>query len=248
MAQPATQGVTGTPRERVVVIHQPDFAPWLGFFHRLAACDCFVVLDDVQFLRRGWHHRDRLKAPGGPVWLTVPVVKKDRFDQQIREAEIQQSVAWRRKHLGFFRTAYGKAPHFETLFPALETVYAKSHRFLIDFNMDVLRLMLDMFGISVPIRVSSQFETSREATRRLIDLVRAVEGTVYLTGTGSRSYLDEAAVHAGGIDLRWQDFAMTPYPQLHGGDFLPGLSALDYLFNCADRQGRDVFYPRLTTT
>ena len=63
---------------KVVVIHQPDFLPYLGFFHRLLHADLFVLLDHVQFVTNGsrsWTHRDKIKTAQGERWLTVGVKK-----------------------------------------------------------------------------------------------------------------------------------------------------------------------------
>ena len=79
--------------KRVVVIHQPDFMPYLGFFHRLFFCDVFVLLDHVQLLKRGWHHRDKIKGPQGELWLTVPVKRKNGV-QRINEAKIDCGQDW----------------------------------------------------------------------------------------------------------------------------------------------------------
>ena len=34
-----------------MAMHQPNYVPWLGYFHKLASCDSFVHLDTVQFPR-----------------------------------------------------------------------------------------------------------------------------------------------------------------------------------------------------
>ena len=48
-------------KKKTTVIHQPDFFPYLGFFHRLVKADLFIIFDHVQFVRRGWHNRDKIK-------------------------------------------------------------------------------------------------------------------------------------------------------------------------------------------
>lgn len=215
----------------VVCIHQPDFAPWLGFFHRLCHCDVFIVLDDVQFLRRGWHHRDQIKTASGTRWLTVPVKKKGRYGQEIRDVEIDDSIDWRRRHYGLLKTNYARAPHFELEFEALRDVYGRRHRRLIDFNLDLIRHFCAR--LDLPARFSTASEIGRDgsSTARLVSLTRAVGGSVYLTGTGARAYLEESLFEASGIGVRWQDFAHPIYPQSHGS-FVPRLSVIDCLFNC----------------
>ena len=106
-----------------VTIHQPDFIPWYGFFERWAKADVLILLDDVQFLRRGWHHRDKIKSPNGTSWLTVPVVKSGRFSQLIKDVEILGTGNWAHRHLERIRYAYRNAPSFEVGFGKVNEVY-----------------------------------------------------------------------------------------------------------------------------
>ena len=216
----------------VVNIHQPDFIPWLGFFDRLAASDVYVVLDDVQLLRKGWHNRDRIKTRGGAMWLTVPVKKKGKYHQTIGETGIDSGRDWRGKHLAALRANYAKAPNFDAVFPRLEAIYAKGHERLLDLNMDLLGYCMEALGIKVRTVMASDFGVTTTGTARLVELVRDVGGDVYLSGTGAEAYLEEALFKDAGIRVAWQRFDHPVYPQLHG-DFEPGLSAIDYLMNAA---------------
>lgn len=210
-----------------VTVHQPDFMPWLGFFARWRDSDLYVVLDDVQFLRRGWHHRDRIKTAAGPAWLTVPVRKKGRFEQLIRDVEVEDGP-WRRKHLAAIAAAYARAPRFAEVFPLLEEVYGRNHARLMDLNLDLLRLFARLLGIATPLAPASAHGLTETGTARLVRLCELHGADAYLTGTGSRDYLDESLFAARGIRVEWREYAHAPYPQLHG-DFVPGLSALDCL-------------------
>lgn len=215
----------------VVCIHQPDFAPWLGFFDRLMACDLFVVLDNVQFVRRGWHHRDRIKTAQGAQWLTVPVRKKGRFDQSIAETEIDDGQEWRSRHLRTLESAYGRAPGFARWFPPVRAVYEAGHVRLMDLNMALIGVMTDAFAIEAKTVTASSLVASGTSNELLINILKAVGGDVYLSGTGARAYLDEGLFAAQGIRVVWQSFAHPVYPQPHG-PFIPELSGLDCIFNC----------------
>lgn len=215
----------------VACIHQPDFAPWLGFFDRLLDCDVFVVLDSVQFARRGWTHRDRIKTAQGAQWLTVPVVKKGRFDQAIREVEIDDARDWRTRHLATLATAYARAPFRDPVLTRLAAIYRSGHERLVDLNMAVLGWLMEALEITVEIRLASEMGATGAKSDLLVELCRRIGADVYLSGLGASDYLDEAAFAAAGIRVRWQDFRHPVYPQQHG-PFIPMLSALDCLFNC----------------
>lgn len=214
-----------------VCIHQPDFAPWLGFFDRLLEADIFVILDNVQFVRSGWHHRDKIKTPGGAQWLTVPVIKKGRYHQAINEVEIDNSRDWRAKHLRTIQTFYGKADCFDEVYPAIDDIYAGKCDRLIDLNMRLLVWLMERMKIDIDIRFASELGVKGAKNDLLVGIVQSVSGDLYLTGQGARSYLDEKRFAEAEIGVRWQSYRHPTYPQLHD-PFIPQLSSLDCLLNC----------------
>lgn len=212
----------------LITIHQPDFMPWLGFFDRWKKSDLYIVLDDVQFIRRGWHNRDKIKTAHGVKWLTVPVKTKGRYHQLIKEVEIDNASNWQRKHLTAIKEAYGQAPNFSELIPEIEAIYCASHERLMILNMELLKLFANHMNIQTPYVFASELAVDSSKTERLVNLVLACNGTLYLTGEGSRNYLDESLFSLNGIGVEWHDFDHPIYTQLYG-DFTPGLSALDFL-------------------
>lgn len=193
----------------------------------------FILLDDVQFIRRGWQHRDRIKSHNGPTWLTVSLRKPD-YHQLINQVELSDDPKWIEGNLNLLRECYGKASHFSDVFPRVEEIYHAGHRLMIDFNCALLDLAFDYFDITTPISRASAYSINATGSARLLALVQARQGDSYLTGVGSREYLDEEIFRSAGIRVIWQDFKHPVYPQLHG-DFEPMLSCLDVFFNC----GRD---------
>lgn len=216
-----------------ICIHQPDFAPYLGFFHRLLISQHFILLDDVQFIRRGWQHRDRIKGKNGQIWLTLGLHKGD-YHQLINQVALSEDPKWIEDNLNLLRECYAKAEFFAEVFPRVAAIYHAGHHRMMDFNCALLDLAMEYFDISVPISRSSEYGIAATSSARLLALTQAKGGDTYLTGTGSRDYLDEEMFRAAGVRVMWQDFRHPVYPQLHG-DFEPMLSCLDVLFNC----GRD---------
>jgi hypothetical protein len=221
-----------------VCIHQPDFLPYLGFFDRLLDVDQFILLDDVQVLRRGWHHRDKIKAKSGQgVWLTQSVEKCAR-DTPINQVKLSvDNPAWVEDNLNLLRENYLGAPFFEQMMIGVENIYAMAHRRLIDSNLAFLEWALRFFDLRPKMILASSFSVTTTSSQRLIDLVRAVGGTKYLSGTGALGYLDIDLFRGQGIEVIVQDFKHPVYPQLHG-DFVPFLSCLDLFFNCGDESAR----------
>lgn len=213
-----------------VCIHQPDFVPYLGFFHRLLTSQVYVVLDDVQFIRRGWHHRDKIKTRKGEAWLSLSI-QKDDFHQIIRNTRLSPGGEWIEENLNLIRENYLHAPHFGAAFADVERIYRAGHEKMIDLNMEFLRYFFDLFEIQAKTLFASDLQAPGKSTQKLVHLVQAAGGDCYLSGTGARDYLEEHAFQKAGIALEWQEFRHPVYPQQFG-DFIPGLSCLDLLFNC----------------
>lgn len=220
---------------KTIFIHQPDFLPWMGFFHRWAVSDLFIMLDDVQFIRRGWHHRDKIKGPEGVRWLTVPVRKKGNFFQSINEVDLMTTEGWQNDHLNLIHALYKNAPQFKNIFPKIQAIYGKPSFRLMDLNLNFLLFVADLLEIHTPYRFSSEFGIREKGSERLIELILLSQGTEYLTGLGSKGYLEEAGFSAKGIRVLWDEFKTPYYPQLHGS-FIPDLSILDALMILPPRE------------
>lgn len=224
---------------KTVVIHQPDFLPHIGFFHRFLNADLYVVLDHVQFVHRhrGWTHRDRIKTSRDVQWLTVSVSKAPH-DTPINAIELSDNN-WRMRNLNLVRESYRKVPHFEEVFTELEKLYALPCTKLVEFTMASIDILLRLFDIHVPCVLSSSLQPTGHKNELQVDILRKVGATHYLSGIGARDYFDPAPFSEAGIEVTWQDFKHPVYPQLHG-EFMPNLSSIDLLFNCGTERSREI--------
>jgi hypothetical protein len=216
----------------VVAAHQPNFAPWLGFFDKALHSDVLVMLDTVQFIKRGYQNRTRIKAANGPQWLTVPVTSKGRYDQATRDVEIDETARWRAVQLRTLQSALAKAPYKDAVFDLVEPIYARDDvHSLVEFNMAIIRGVTERLGIPTRLVLASELELTGSSTRLMLSLTQAVGGDVYLSGPTGRHYLEPELFTEAGVTLRYHEFTAFEYPQLHGA-FVPGLSCLDYIANC----------------
>jgi hypothetical protein len=216
----------------IVAAHQPNFAPWLGFFDKARHCDVLVLLDTVQFIKRGYQNRTRIKTASGSQWLTVPVISKGRYDQATRDVEIDETARWRQAHLRTLRTILARAPHRDALMDLVEPFYSWDdvHK-LVKLNIALLRTVAERLDIGTRLVLASELEAVGSSTALMVSLTRAAGGDVYLSGPTGRKYLEPELFAAAGLELRYHEFTSFEYPQLHGG-FVPGLSCFDYIANC----------------
>lgn len=212
----------------LVAIHQPNYLPWSGFFHKWMSADVLVLLDTVQYHKQEWQNRNRIKTAQGPRWLTVPV--HYRFGQSIREVKIADRP-WARKHIMSIEQAYAGALHLNDFWPPVKRQLECSWQKLSDLNTAVIRCLGELLGIKVPVVMASQFDVHEtDPTGRLIALCRRLGADAYLSGQAGKNYLTREHFAAAGLDLVFQQVQPPVYPQLHG-EFVPALSSLDMLLN-----------------
>jgi hypothetical protein len=225
----ARDAVPAQPRRISVV--QSCYVPWKGFFDLIGQCDEYVIFDSVQYAKRHWHNRNRIKTANGVEWLTIPVVSKGRFEQPIDQVTIEKP--WAEKHWRTLALAYKRAPFFEHHAPAVRRWYelADKKALLTDVNEIFLTGICETLGLKTRITRDTAYPASGVKTERLLGIVRAAGADRYLSGPSARAYFDEPAFEAAGVTPEWMDYDGYPeYPQLHGG-FEHAVSVLDLLFN-----------------
>jgi len=212
-----------------VAIHQPNYMPWLGFFYKMLKSDIFVLLDNVQYEKNSFINRVKIKTPQGANWLTLSIKRK--FPQLIKDAELINFQKDRKKHLKTIELNYKKTKYFDYLFPELKKILEKDWRYLADLNIELIKLLKEKLGIKTKLEIASRYDFQGKSDELLINICKKFEADVYLSGKGGWKYQDEEKFKKAGIKLEYTDFIHPIYPQLWG-DFVPGLSIIDLLFNC----------------
>ncbi len=220
----------GPNKPMQIAILQPSFIPWLGYFDQIARTDAFVFLDDVQYTRRDWRNRNRIRTASGWMWLTVPVQTRGKFDQSLLETQIDHSTDWRAKHLQTLRHNYTRAPYFEEVFPQLENVYARELALLVDFCLEMLATINQILGLQTKIYRSSELNIEGQKADKILSLCQALNADEYLTGDLARDYLPVDEFEERNIKLTYQNYVHPEYHQLHA-EFFSHLSVIDLLFN-----------------
>ena len=218
--------------KKTIVIHQPDFMPYLGFFHRFLRADMYIALDHVQYVSsssRSWTNRDKIKTVQGEKWLTVSVCKAPR-DTAINQVELSTTINWHQDNFRLLEQNYRKAAFYSELMPEIERLYAQPFQLLCDLNMASIEMLMDMLDVRIPWVWSSKLDPVGIKNELLVDLLKKVSATHYLSGVGARDYFEPEHFVKAGIEVIWQDFSHPVYSQQFG-EFIPYLSVLDVLFN-----------------
>ena len=210
---------------------QPNYLPWIGYFHKVSRSDKHVLVDNVQYNKKHITNRNRIKAPEGAIYLTVPVLTKGKFYQKINEVKINNDEPWQKKHWKKIYYFYGKAPFFKDYIGFFEDVYEKKKwTLLVDLNIAILEYLFETLDIKVPVYLASERNITGQKNDLIVNLVTNMECDTYLSGLGATKYIDEQYLRSKGIQHKFQIFNHPQYPQMWG-DFIPNLSVIDLLFN-----------------
>ncbi len=225
-----------------MAILQSNYIPWKGYFDLIAAVDEFVIYDDMQYTRRDWRNRNKIKTSAGLQWLTVPVMVKGKFLQTIKKTNID-GTNWAEIHWKTIKQNYCKAPFFDEIGAWLSPCYLKeNHTSLSALNRSLIEKICNYLGIQTLIRDSSEFNFEGDRTGKLLSIVKAVGASSYVSGPSAKDYLDTVTFNVEGIAVDWFDYSGYPiYPQAWG-EFVHQVSIIDLLFNCGPNAGQYMKY------
>ena len=214
-----------------VVLHQPQYFPYPGFFHKLMLADTFVLLDNTQYDKR-FTNRNKIWTPHGFVWLTVPINKADKFSSN-KDVQINNNISWTKEHWKKIFHSYSKSKYFKNYENYLKNLFDKEWNSLNLLDLDTLKQTIEWLGIKIDIIRESELNLKGKGTERLVNGCKALGADTYISGAGlpDKQYMDEKFFEKNNIKLKHQNYQSIKYNQNTSKIFVPDLSILDLLFN-----------------
>jgi hypothetical protein len=224
--------LAGAKEGMIVAIQQPEHLPWVGFFNKMSQSGLYVLLDNVQFKKRYFENRNRVKTKDGIKWLTVPVVTKSRYTQKINEVVIDNTSSWSKKYKGTIEHAYKKSPFYQDvgniIYPCLE----KNHDKLVDLNIELISRLRNYLKITTPVICASSLGVDGfKGSDLLLEICLKINAKVYISGPDGIRYLKINDFKSKDINIVYHEFKHPVYPQQFG-DFVPYMSVIDLIANC----------------
>jgi hypothetical protein len=215
--------------KRVAVI-QSNYIPWKGYFDIINRVDEFIFYDCVQYTKNDWRNRNKIKSRSGATWLTIPVIVNS-LSQTIRDTKVADP-RWTQKHWRTLSQGYCHTAHFSDFKDEIESLYAETYDlYLCDINRKFVAAINRLLGVSTTLRSTDDFTLHGTKIDRLIDLLKQVHATNYLSGPTAKAYIDVEQFRTEGIEVEWMDYLNYPeYTQLFP-PFDHNVSIMDLLFN-----------------
>jgi len=225
----------------ILTAHQPAYLPWLGYFHKVALADVFVILDSVQYEKNSFINRNRIKTSNGEAWLTIPVEMKGHLDRTIRDVRIDSRSNWRKKHWNSLLLNYRKAAFFDRYADFFEHYYRMETCSLSEF-IEVSRVFfLKELNIAPRILKLSEMAIASKKQELIIDLCKATHSKAFVFGALGRNYATAELFEKNGINTYFQEFSHLGYTQLWG-QFAQYMSIIDPLFNLGAERTRELIF------
>jgi hypothetical protein len=214
-----------------VAIMQPTYLPWIGYFSLIDQVDIFVFLDKVQFDKRSWQQRNRIKTAQGELFLSVPVQTKGKPFQKICDVLLDKTQHYPSKHLKAIENSYSKARYYAEYWSEMVEVFNRDYKYLSDLNIALIQWFVEKLGIEVTFVKSRNLKSEGTKVELLVRICHEVGAGQYVSPLGSKGYIDKNNIfRQEKIDLSYQNYTHPEYTQLHK-QFVPYMSMVDLLMN-----------------
>lgn len=201
----------------LIASHQPNFAPYMGFFYKMYCADVFTISDEVVFSRRGFQNYNFVDDNGERRKITIPV---NSHTQRICDVKIVNWEHSKKKLLKTLEWCYGRQPHYEELKSILTKVFEKEYTYIKDLNLSIIEEIKNAFGISTKIVCESELNIDYKNPSEDICLIcEKCGGTAYMSGSGALAYMDMKTFLNHGIRVLWSNYE----------DKWDNLSVFDYI-------------------
>jgi hypothetical protein len=213
-------------------IVQSNYIPWKGYFDLINMVDEFILYDDVQYTKKDWRNRNKIKTINGLMWLTIPVKTRGKYHQKIKDTVIDYPM-WNKKHWHSIASNLSKAKYFRTYKDIFEELYLGScEKYLSQVNFKFLTAICDILGITTKISWSMDYHLYEKGkTERVIELCKQIGATIYISGPTAKPYTDEEKLQSEGIKLQYINYSRySEYNQLFP-PFEHQVSIIDLILN-----------------
>lgn len=219
--------------------HQPNYWPYPGLIGKIMKSDKFIYVTKVQFEKKSWQKRNRIRTKDGWIYIQVPTVTKGKFDQNICDVLIDNTTDWKEKTLKTISLVYGKTPYYNEYKDFLEDLYSRKWEYLSELDIHIMNFILNELGCKTEILYDKNYDFKGNKTDMLVDMCKKLECDTYLSNLGSSAYVNISTFTDAGLNHKYIDYKGETYKQQFYG-FEQGMSILDMIMNCGKDMTKEI--------
>jgi hypothetical protein len=215
-----------------IAIMQPYIFPYVGYFQMIAAVDLFVFYDDVNFIKKGWIHRNRILMNDRDLLFTIPCENVSQ-NKRINETKIAPEPTEIKKLLATIEMSYKKAPYYSQVMPLVKLALANPPAYIHELAINSVKIFAEYIGLQCQFKSSSGSYDNEDLKKadRLVDICRQEKIVDYINAVGGQEIYTKEYFHDRGIKLSFIKSKPVTYKQF-GDNFVPWLSIIDVaMFN-----------------
>lgn len=216
----------------MIGIHQPNFAPWSGFWVKYLRSERFVILDSAQMTWGGVINRAKMDFKGPNKWLTVATIRKSNL--KINEVVIANKD-YKNELLHKIKGTYGREEYFDLI----DQIIPVNEEFLFNLNMKIMHKIIQILCLpKKEIIFLSDLNVSGHKNELLVNILKEIGEANYLSGDGARVYHDESVFKKNKIQVNFLNYEQNE--ELNGHHkVIPGLSILDAILKLGPIKTRE---------
>ena len=138
-----------------------SYLPSVEYVARLLREQCVIDVGE-HYVKRSERNRAYILSANKVMPLTVNVVGGNRPRLPMRDVEIDYSKRWQHQHWVSILSAYKSSPYFDHYAPYLEPFYRREWRYLVDYNRELLEVLLRLLGSPMQLPLSEQYVEAHE--------------------------------------------------------------------------------------
>lgn len=183
------------------------YLPPIQYITKLFDGDIFIERHE-HYIKQSYRNRCNILAANGVIPLTIPIVKRHNEKMPIGEVEIDYELPWQKIHFKSIESAYKNSPYFDYYIDEFMPFFEERHQLLLDYNTQLLQVILSIIGIKPNIHYTDEFE-------------KAYPCNDFRYNISPKSKIAD------------ESFASNEYYQVFGSKFgfAPNLSIIDLIFN-----------------
>lgn len=217
---------------KTISIMQPYFFPYIGYWQLINASDIFVVLDDVNYIKRGWIHRNRILQNGKDRYINLPIVNASQ-NKLINETKINIQEDFQLKNYRILKECYKKAPFYNEVIQIIMDSMKKEESLVSEYLYNQISHISKILGMGTLIEKSSNIKKDNilHGEERIININKVLKGDIYINPIGGTTLYNTDNFKKNGLELKFLKSKLPNYKQFEN-DFIPGLSIIDVLMFC----------------
>jgi len=210
-------------------IMQPYFFPYIGYWQLINAVEKYVIYDDVKFIKGGWINRNKILMNGEGKMINLQMHNASP-NKLINQVEVLGNPIYNKNLLKTLETCYKKAPHYEDVFPVIESIITLDEKNLARYLEFSIRRVCEYLSIGPDFIVSSTITKNNDlqGQDKVIEICKVFGADEYINAIGGQALYSPEDFAAQGIQLKFLKTGKIRYQQFKN-KFAQNLSIIDVM-------------------